>query len=88
MIGEMSFSKGDTILIDIRGTVSKSGGQHHLSFGHGLHFCLGAALSKMVMKKVGTEITQKIEVAEIKVSELDLANSIAMAHKQLIVKKV
>ena len=87
VIGEMRFSEGDTILIDIRGTVSKAGGQQHLSFGHGLHFCLGAALSKMVMKKVVTEITKKIEVAEIIVSELDLANSIAMAHKQLIVKK-
>ena len=41
----------------------------------------------LVMKKVVTEITKKIEVAEIIVSELDLANSIAMAHKQLIVKK-
>jgi cytochrome P450 len=89
MIDEMRFSKGDTVLIDIRGAVSKNKGQqNHLSFGHGLHFCLGAALSKMVMKKVIVELTGKIKVVEIISSELDVNNSIATAHKKLIIKKV
>ena len=37
----------------------------HLSFGHGVHFCLGAALARMEINSFFTELIPRIETIEL-----------------------
>ncbi len=37
----------------------------HLSFGYGVHFCLGAALARMEMNSLFTELVPRLESIEL-----------------------
>ena len=51
---ETVFPHGDRLEID------RENARDHLSFGHGAHFCLGAALARLEMKVILKELTRRL----------------------------
>lgn len=51
-LGELPMKKGDTARLDIQAINRKNpNGTAHLSFGHGLHRCVGAGLSRLILRR-------------------------------------
>lgn len=49
-IGHVRFAAGDTMQLVLK-QVNDGAGSAHLAFGHGLHRCIGAALSRAILRK-------------------------------------
>lgn len=49
-IGGLRFSAGDTMQLQLA-SINRDLGAGHLAFGHGLHRCTGAALSRLMIRK-------------------------------------
>ena len=47
------------------GSTSAAIPNKHLAFGYGVHFCLGAALARMEMNSLFTELVPRLESIEL-----------------------
>lgn len=57
---ETVFEEGESFQID------RNGARNHLSFGYGIHFCIGSALAKLEAKIVLEELTAAIPQLQLK----------------------
>lgn len=96
-VGQYSINQGNTVLIEIsssfhRGEESNVGcpvmpNVRGLAFGYGSHFCLGAFLSKLLIKEFIPKFIRQFPRLEILSKESDLSNHIAHAYVSVSVKQ-
>ncbi|NLU96902.1 hypothetical protein B6N13_02160 [Marinomonas sp. UCMA 3892] len=91
-IGDKYIKEGTTILIDIQkafdvDTKKNSRLSKHFSFGVGTHFCIGAQISKKILKELIPIFFENFPNTTIVSYEIDVDNSIAYAYKKFIVSQ-
>lgn len=63
-VGGLTFAQGDTLQIHLA-DVNPRGEAGHLAFGHGLHHCVGASLSRLTMMKAITAFFARFPEASL-----------------------
>jgi cytochrome P450 len=59
---------------------------HHLSFGHGIHYCVGGALAKLEVGAFVTELLARVETVELAGRPALLATTFTGGYKQLPIR--
>lgn len=89
---EVKINEGTTVLIDIQQAVITSEGENkiskHLDFGFGAHFCVGAMLSKRILKELVPMFMMRFTQLEILRITTDDELNIAYAYKHFMVSPV
>lgn len=89
-INGVDIAEGATVLIDIQATENKSADSarmhKHLGFGSGTHFCVGATLSKRILKQLVPYFMQRFPTLTLQQQEVDVENSIAYAYRLFMVQ--
>jgi cytochrome P450 len=90
ILGSDTINNGCTVLIDIqKATLSQSqtsGTVKNLDFGFGAHFCVGAMLSKRILKELVPIFMQRFPYLKVLNKSIDTELNIAYAYKQFKVK--
>lgn len=89
-IREKYIEKGTTILIDIQKSFDINPNNptklsKNFSFGAGAHFCIGAQISKKILKELIPAFFDKFSNTTILSYEIDTDNNIAYAYKKFII---
>jgi cytochrome P450 len=71
----------DGDVFDVRRTVGQ-----HLSFGYGIHFCLGAALARIEARIVLDEVLDRIPDWEVDVDRAELGTAVVRGWQSLPVR--
>lgn len=91
-IGGNHFTEGTTVLIDIQRAVVTSSENNqiskHMDFGFGTHFCVGAMLSKRILKELVPLFMQRFPALKAQQKVVDTELNVAYAYKLYSVSPV
>ena len=74
------FTNGDRLIID------RERPRHHMSFGYGIHRCMGNRLAEMQLRIVWEEITKRFHTVELMGPEVRVQSSFVRGISELPVR--